>query len=148
MKVYGWLEVNLHAFWSSAINRVEILSSRPGFLLCFFISVFIHYTLFLAISLTSFPLFPFAFKVPLCFCSLFTLYFSTWFLLLLLLFFFISFFLSLSWSFIFCVLVMTLISGNSKLAIIRYFLPVTHRPLSVLIDTLCYVLQPTIQCID
>jgi hypothetical protein len=44
--------------------------------------------------------------------------------------------------------VMTLISGNSKLAIIRYFLPVPHRPLSILIDAVRYILQPSIHCID
>jgi hypothetical protein len=44
--------------------------------------------------------------------------------------------------------VMTVISGNSKLAIIRYFLPIPQRPLSVLINALRHFLQPSIQCID
>jgi hypothetical protein len=39
------------------------------------------------------------------------------------------------------------ISGNSKLEIIRYFLPILQRPLFVLINALRHFLQPSIQYI-
>jgi len=43
---------------------------------------------------------------------------------------------------------MKFISGNSKLAITRYFRSVSQRPLSVLINVLRHFLQPSIQYID
>jgi hypothetical protein len=101
------MEVNLHAFQSSAIEKVEILSSCPGILLFLFLSVFIFYTLFLSLSLSHFlSSVPIYFQASLvllshCFCYPFPLYFSFF------CFFSISSYLSLFWSFTFCVLVMT-----------------------------------------
>ena len=71
-----------------------------------FLSFRFYFLHFVSLSLTSFPLFLFTFKLHLCLSlSLFTLSFSTLFLLLC--FFPIFSFRSLSWSFTFCVLVMT-----------------------------------------
>lgn len=148
-KMYGWLEVNIHAFWSSAIELRFYHHFLAFFYFSFFLSVFILYTLFLSLPLSLLLLFLCSHPLPsfLCVSShclhyLFPLYFFFF------CFFFISFFLNLSWSFIFCVLVMKFISGNSKLAITRYFRSVSQRPLSVLINVLRHFLQPSIQYID
>lgn len=118
-------------------------TSRLSFV---FLSVRFYQLHFVSLSLTSFPLFPFTFKRPLCFClivyMIFFNFISSSFV------FSVSFFLGLSWSFIFCVLVMTLVSGNSKLAILSYFLSIPHKPLSVLINALRHFLQPSIYSID